>query len=514
MSSMEANFMSLLQMMQQMGVTMEDMEGPEFDDDVMYRSGRLATCHRQPPPESPMHKKLKSLKPGDVAPGFNYNEAFFEESFFLSGEWHWSAISEENPRSKEKLEKTTHVDWDFVTKKKIKRNGDEELFTRVFPVARKPVPRGKSYTPPMEVIRLVLAHAAAHQYSVCQLDIALHRIEVELPEDYDVYVHHVAHMGGELWEDGEPIINRLVKPIHGVKYANELWYNDIRDYLVKKLKFSQLHDVNGVWVYAPENSMKVIVMLSGDDIIICGKTEADVKWITSKFKADYIVEELGVPSEFAGCRIKFDFDQRTIELDCQSIIECLAKKYSIEFDPSVTTAMAEDFDTQWQEIGSKQELLGPAYTRKKAQFEQLTEDLKSIYLSTRFDIASPLTKLLGLRDYANDFLIKTAYRVFQYLVNTRTNKLTFRRRADTERRFVGYANTNCNGFNGRSTYTIFIFKHGPVSWQTGVVQNLDLEWTKTHAQELLETKYDTLYVMDNFLLTGQTPVTTDDDGEK
>lgn len=325
-----------------------------------------------------------------------------------------------------------------------------------------------------------------------------------------IYVHQQAR-GDKVFRPG---IVQLFNPLfrRNVKYANELWYNDIRDYLVKKLKFSQLKDVNGIWVYAPENSMKVIVMLSGDDIIILGKTEADVKWISSKFKADYIVEELGVPLEFAGCRIKFDFDQKTIELDHQLLIERLAEKYSIEPDASVTTARAEDFDTQWQEIGSKQELLGPDYTRKKAQLELLTKDLKLIYLLTRFDIASPITKLLGLRDYANDFLINAAHRVLQYLVNTKTNKLTFRRRADTERRFVGYANTNFKGFNERLTYTIFIFKHGPVSWQTGMVQNVDLEWIKTHAQKLLDEKYATLYKMDNYLLTGQSLVTTDDKG--
>lgn len=504
---MDEEYLRLLAAMSDVGLTMEDATSGQWDaqNPVLRQMGLLTTMGKTPPIESPMHNKVKSLKPGDVADGFNYAKAFFNELFELSGEWHWEGIQAENPHTK--MDKVIHVDWDIVTKRKIKPNGSTELFTRVFPVSREPVAKTDDYLPSQRVMRLVLAHALAHQYNVCQLDINLSRIDVDLPKDYEVYIHHIAEMGGELWEGDEVVINRLIKPIHGVKHAERLWYNHIRDFLVNKWGFKELDGVTGVWVYTPNKTMKVIVMFGGEDIVICGKTTDDVKWITSKFKEAYRVEVLGVPLEFAGTRINFDFKQKTIDLDREAHIDRLAKKYKIKPNSTVITPMAEDFESQWQSVGSKQVLTGAAKQEKQAQYQRLIDDLRELAKLIRFDIASLVMRLASLADNANDFLMEAATRVLQYVVNTKTKKLTLRYRADTEKKFVGYANTKIDADDPhKATMTNFIFKHGPISWLTEQFSGAEVTetWAKAKAQTVLNEDYDYLNKVDHFLLTGQT----------
>lgn len=381
----------------------------------------------------------------------------------------------------------------------------DSLSTRVFPRALKPVAKSRNYSPSQKVMRLVFALAGAQHFSARHYNVDLMELDVQLPDNEEVYIHHPSqHEEERFVSDNEVLVHRLIKPIHGIKSAQRLWSNHFRQFFVEKMKFKESKAAKGVYVFAPKEKTKVIAMVNDGDIVLLGEYD-EMDKVGKELENEYPTQDFGTPRKFMGTTIDYDNETGRTTLDRMRQIHSLQKKYHLKYDPSIETALPVDFDDQWRRIKGVQTLRGEEKAKKTAQFQQLIGELMSISRSVRFDIAYVVTKLANLGQYANDFLIANAMRVLQYVSNTIEFDLTLAPNESTNDVFQGQISTTFDDNDRhKATIGIVVLKHGLISWQSEPIEDPELTpiEAEIQAQALIVTELQYLNMVNHFLLTG------------
>lgn len=487
------------------------LEQLKFDDD----GRKTSTGSKSPEPTTPKSQPLKLASKQPVAKGvasqttndqLNANGSTSAASSPTLPSATATSTLEETDASTEKKEQVfIETMWYVIVKHKQNAKGEKEEFRRYSLQAAERAPKSRKYNPSQKVIRLVLAYAITHNFKACQLDIDLAHTDVDFVDKNVEYFIDDPRNGIDP-EATDLQIHKLKRPLPGLKGAEKLFYGSFTMFLVNKLEFSEFSGAKGVWVYAPQQETKVIVMIEGDDIIICGKTQDDVDWIVSQFQAQYVVTHLGYPLLFGGNLIYYDNNREIVLLDRKALTVYLLEKYKIKHDPSVRTIMAEDFDHQWRTFASKQVLPRAEKGKKTVYYQLLVKELMAIAKSIRPGISREVATLAALELHVNDFLIQAAERAIQYVANSANMRLSLKYDPKTKDGFQPSSVTVVpKHYLDKATITFSADKNGRIDWWAKVIYDFELDPVafKGRIQREVNEDYKHLLKVDHFLHTGQ-----------
>jgi len=152
----------------------------------------------------------------------------------------------------------------------------------------------------METIRLIVAVAIKHNWSMYQLDVKSAFLNGELEEE--VYVSQPP--GFEI-KGKEDYVYKLDKALYGVKQAPRAWNKKIDRFLIQQ-GFTKC--VNGHGIYCRNTTNKLIICLYADDMIINGSNEAEMQDFKKSMMNQFEMSDLGNLTYFLGIEFEMDSD--------------------------------------------------------------------------------------------------------------------------------------------------------------------------------------------------------------
>lgn len=319
------------------------------------------------------------------------------------------------------------LQWNFRTKYRVKPNGDKEPYYKVFSSTSTPVPKSRLYRPSQQLLRMVLSHAIGNKYSIQQYDINLSDIHIELPEDEQVYVRYTVGLLAKTPDHDGLVVRPYPYVVVGAKHSEKLFYEHFDSFLTE-LGFKLFKSDKGIWVLASEGRMKVIVMIADDDILLCGRTDADVKWIASKFEEKHKnnVHNLGTPLSMMGNEINYDAKLGKVTQTRVAFTERLVQKYRRRPNKTSKGPIDPLFELEWYTVQSKNVVTGPALATKKKYYSRLIADMMALLKSVRCDLGAVVAILAHLTPHVNDWLIRRAEQLLDYFIETKNEGMEIR----------------------------------------------------------------------------------------
>lgn len=395
--------------------------------------------------------------------------------------------------------------WYVIVKHKQRADGTREEYRRTSLQAAKKEAPSRKYNPSQKLVRLVLAYAIKNKFKACQLDIDLAFTDVDFVDENVQYFIDDPKYGIDNTRTTFTM-HKLKRPLPGIKGAQKLFYGGFTMFLVNKLNFKEFSGAKGVWVYAPKQKTKVIVMIEGDDILIFGETDEDVDWIVSEFESQYKVAHLGYPLLFVGNNINYNLEQGTVTMDRGNRTVHFLDKIGLRPDRSILSIMDSDFDTQWREVGSRQRLPRAEKGLKTIIYQQILAELVALSKSVRSGIAKEVSTFASLELYVNDWLIAAIQRAIKFTANYNIGwKYKGESTADDEFT-TGLVIQVSDEDRQKATISYFARKDGGVlDWWSKVVYQHELDLLTLQEQALLTAKEDFKHLkkLDHFIHTGE-----------
>ena len=105
----------------------------------------------------------------------------------------------------------------------------------------------------------------------------------------------------------EKKVCKLVKSIHGLKQARQVWY-EMADTLRRKLGFEQIHSDARVYILHRRggNQTEIILILYVDDLLLMGNNLSMINKIKKKLGKAYHMKDLGAAQSYLGIQITRD----------------------------------------------------------------------------------------------------------------------------------------------------------------------------------------------------------------
>ncbi|KAA8906142.1 hypothetical protein DIURU_001197 [Diutina rugosa] len=390
--------------------------------------------------------------------------------------WYQEVICTNNP---EILNRVIPTKWLIESKTKLDELGKYIEVWKARLVARGDLQSlltfCETYAPTMslEILRFIFAFAVEHDFVLWQVDINTAYLNALLPEDEYIYIIPPLGTGIDFHADKPGFFNvfRLHRALYGLKQSGYLWYHELNNYLIQELGFKEAKQFKSVYVYAQHDEVVLILGVFVDDILICGKTIAEVEWIKSMLSI-YGIKDLGVPSEILKTRIHVNPD-KTITMDRTQTIDKLAAEYNIVANNYVTTPMLEGFNIDWLEEHEQLTFMTPTQIRGLEQEARSKIGVASyLCLCCRPDISYAVNTLSRLVACPTPKVMKAINRLLQYLVNTKDKKLVFKRDTRTSKNFVGFFDASFQKeesdehLTKRSGLSYMIYNHGPIHWKS------------------------------------------------
>lgn len=458
-------------------------------------------------------RKLKTEHQGQVETVPHKREKLeHDESFKLDLPQHLLDKPLRIPPPSRKVKKQIYLETKWCLTHKYRRKADVGLIRceKYSLQAAKPDFNSRKFRPSQQIIRLVLYHIIAHKFKVCQLDIDLESTGVKLSDTR--WETLIDDPKVPIDQRADLMMKVLDYPILGMTGAERMFHTRFSRFF-QKLRFREHRTAKGLWVYAPQRETTVIVMIDGDDIIACGKTDDDLKWIVSVLERKYRLTNLGLPLKFAGNWILIDFESERVDITCglgEEFVSMITNKYH---DVTVNSVLADDFLDQWYKHGSTQKLDPDEEQLKTAYFQELIAELMRVAKSARPDITWAAAMLGSLKHSINDFLIEAAERVMLYVATHPDNGITLQYDAETQpemnAEYLITVTDNNNPHVSVSKPYVSVSctteRHGKIDWWVMISHDrqLDLTGFTQKMQHRADVNLKFNYEIENFIRTGR-----------
>ncbi len=183
-----------------------------------------------------------------------------------------------------------------------------------------------------EQIRPLLAYAAANKYHVHHVDVdgafLIPKLDkpvfMESPPDF-------RNLCGDLIEipQGEFVIE-LQKGIYGLKQSARLWADHLKDTLTR-LGFTENPRQPCVYTrWEESDSSYSIISTYVDDLVLCVKSEKNLRRLKRKLMEAYSMKDLGNIKWILGTAVQYNQKKGTMNLSQRAYIETVAKKFGFD----------------------------------------------------------------------------------------------------------------------------------------------------------------------------------------
>ncbi len=298
-------------------------------------------------------------------------------------------------------------------------------------------------------MRSVLSLVAAKDWELHQLDIKTAFLHGELEED--IYIQQPPG-----YEEGGPaVVCKLKKALYGLRQAPRAWHNRLAKEL-EKMGFQPSDADPGLWLQRGDGG-RILMIVYVDDLLVAGRTEAEVKAIKKQIKEIFDARDLGEAKYFLGMEIERNRINKTIKLSQKKYVKGVLEKYSME-DAKPAKVPLKTATKLTKEDG---ELLDT----RVYPYSELVGALLYAAVCTRPDISQAVGALARYMAEPRKPHWEAAKGVLRYLQGS--SEFGLHLGGDAQEGLVGYSDADYAGdLDTRRSTTGYVFKlfGGTVSW--------------------------------------------------
>jgi hypothetical protein len=174
-----------------------------------------------------------------------------------------------------------------------------------------------------ESIRLLLALAAHHNYSLRQIDVVGAFLQGNMEEQV-----FMKQPEGFVEKDKEHMVCELLKALYGLKQAGMIWNKTFNSFLTTTLGFSRVSADPCIY-YLREDAHLIIIGIHVDDALMVHNSNPLCDRIVAALRSRFEITDLGEPSRLLGMRISRD-ENGSINLDQESYVDELLKRFRMQ----------------------------------------------------------------------------------------------------------------------------------------------------------------------------------------
>jgi hypothetical protein len=263
----------------------------------------------------------------------------------------------------------------------------------------------------LENLRLLLAHAAAHDLEIHQMDVDSTFLQAEL--DQEIYI---TQPDGYVSPEHPDYVCKLKKSLYGLKQAPLLWNRTIDEFL-HKLGFSPT--AADPCIYEREQDQrKAFISLYVDDCVVIADRR-DIDPIKRALASKFPTKDLGEATSILGIEIVRDREQGRLYLRQKGHIEGLCAKFTMATTRPVSTPLPAGTHLSKSADRDDEDLQLP--------YRQLTGKLLYIAIATRPDIAFAASYLSRFNSAFTREHWTAAKSVVRYLATTKYYSICYER---------------------------------------------------------------------------------------
>jgi hypothetical protein len=417
----------------------------------------------------------------------------------------------------------------FVLKTKLKSNGDiERRKARLVAKGynqRPGIDFDETFAPVvrMGTVRTMMALSTELKLIVHQMDVVSAYLNGDLEEE--LYMSLPDELEPSLWEiirnhDDIEIVNkskiwlkqlqaggrkvcRIRKSIYGLRQSGRQW-NKKLDQTLKSLGLKPMAADPCLYVQkTAENLMLVAIYV--DDLIIATNDMKKMSEIKESLQSAFKMKDLGPIHYCLGIEFKQDLENNTITMSQAKYSEEILQRFEMDKCSPLSTPL--DPNEKLERSTSKEENDFP--------YQSLIGAIMYLAVSTRPDLAYPVSALSQFNTQHGEEHWNAAIRVLRYLRGTSDYALVYRR---TGAKLQGYIDADWgNCVNDRRSYSgyAFILGNAAICWDAKKQRTVSLSSTESEYMAMCEGTKEAMYLR-NFLGElgfERTPVTIFNDNQ-
>jgi hypothetical protein len=170
-------------------------------------------------------------------------------------------------------------------------------------------------------VRVVLAIAVHHNWSIRQLDISNAFLHGNLNEDV-----YMTQPQGFVHPEFPDYVCKLHKAIYGLKQAPRAWFNRLADSLLE-FGFEQSLVDSSLFLFH-HGAIHLFILIYVDDILVTGTHGSVITSLLAKLRSDFALKELGKLSYFLGIQVQRDTSSIHLQ-QSKSIMDLLHKAHMV-----------------------------------------------------------------------------------------------------------------------------------------------------------------------------------------
>jgi hypothetical protein len=324
-------------------------------------------------------------------------------------------------------------------------------------------------------LRILLAHAAANDLEVKQLDVRTAFLNGKLEEE--IYISVPEGLGP--MPPGYTC--RLNKALYGLKQSPRIWYQTFSSQVATAGFKASAADA-GLFYYHG-NTESVYLILYVDDILVIGPplaAAATVDFLTQLYDCHI----LGDVYSYLGMEIVRDRQQRTLKITQTAFIKELVAQHGLDNCKPRSTPLL---------VGDKLTKEGTPLTNS-LPFSSLIGAMNYIATFTRPDISQAISALARYSSCPTEQHMQLALSLLRYLSGTSTLGLIYQQ---TGRPLHGYTDSDFAGNtdNRRSTSAyLFILGGAAVSWSSRLQRTVAGSTTEAEFMSMSEAIKEALWI--------------------
>jgi len=302
----------------------------------------------------------------------------------------------------------------------------------------------------METIRLIVAVAVKHNWSMYQLDVKSAFLNGELEEE--VYVSQPP--GFEI-KGKEYYVYKLDKALYGLKQAPRAWNKKIDRFLVQQ-GFAKCVNEHGI--YCRNTTNKLIICLYVDDMITIGSNDAEMEDFKKNMMNQFEMSYLGNLTYFLG--IEFEMNSQGVIIHQRKYALDILKRFKMLNCKPISTLV---------NTGVKLSLVNDKKEIDPTLFKHIVGSLRYL-CHTRPDIAYGVGLISRYMVKPINSHLIAAKRILRYVKGICNLGIRYyRNQKPVDQMIVGYSDLDWSGDKDDKKSTVvygFVIGNAPFSWSS------------------------------------------------
>ena len=339
-----------------------------------------------------------------------------------------------------------------------------------------------SYT----TIRMVIAHAAMHDWELEQMDVDT--AFLNSPLDVPIYCTPPNELGAP------PGMHVLLKrALYGLKQGSRCFNILLHEFLVGPICKLQQSKHDPCLYTCRNNEITIVMAIFVDDLLLSAPTMESIVWLKAKLKSKFEMTDQGPLTWILGMHVTRDRDNGIVQLDQSRYILDFLKKYGmLDANASNSPCDTKVHLTKPQSPPSPEE--EAKLSRQPHKYSAMIGSALYAALSTRFDIAFPVNSTGRHAAWARSEHFSAIKRVFRYLKGTHKMCIQYGRSAlnnfKQSNTLFAYSDSDwagCHDTRKSTSCHVIYFCNGPVQTVTRTLKCIALSSADAEYYALSDT---------------------------